>query len=298
MAGRGHGGRLPRALSYALLLVGLVGLAVPVVTELRTSWVTEQGISEIEATYSDMEDHDRSELLRQAEEYNRAILSATSTDGLLPYRQQLAYGGIDMIAHLSIPKLALNLPIYHDTDDDTLMTGVGHLEGTTLPVGTVGGRCVLAGHSGMPNARMFDDIHLLGIGDRFVIWTLGQALAYEVTETKVVWPEETDELLPVPGEDLVTLVTCTPYGTNTHRLLVTGRRCAYVPDEEEIPDAEVYVNRRTIPLLAAFGTICLTTLICVAIRAVRHARRGKAGASQVAYGSRVAGRPGRGRRDR
>ena len=109
----------------------------------------------------------------------------------------------------------------------------------------------------MSTSRMFDDIHLLGTGDRFVIWTLGDAFAYEVIESKVVWPEETDELLPVPGEDLVTLVTCTPYGINTHRLLVTGRRCEYVADEEVVPDTEVYINRRTIPLMVALGAVML-----------------------------------------
>ena len=259
--------------SVAVLLVGLVGLAIPVAAEMANIWDTEKHISGIESAYDQMADEERAYLLDQAARYNASVLSAKADDGLLPYRQQLAYGGIDMIAHLSIPSLALDLPIYHDTDDDTLMAGVGHLEGSALPVGTPGGRCVLAGHSGMSTSRMFDDIHLLGPGDRFVVWTLGDARAYEVIESKVVWPEETDELIPVPGEDLVTLVTCTPYGVNTHRLLVTGRRCEYVPDEEVVPDAEVYVNRRTVPLMVALGAVALVGIALGIASAVRHTRR-------------------------
>ena len=265
--------RILLVVSVVVLLVGLVGLAIPVATEMSNIWDTEQHISSIESAYDQMADEERAYLLNQAARYNAAVLSARRADDLLPYREQLAYGGIDMIAHLTIPSLALDLPIYHDTDDDTLMAGVGHLEGSALPVGTPGGRCVLAGHSGMSTSRMFDDIHLLAPGDRFVVWTLGDALAYEVVESKVVWPDETDELIPVPGEDLVTLVTCTPYGVNTHRLLVTGRRCEYVPDEEIVPDAEVYVNRRTIPLMIALGMVALVGSALGIAAAIRHVRR-------------------------
>lgn len=154
------------------------------------------------------------------------------------------------------------------------MIGVGHLEGTTLPVGTAGGRCVLAGHSGMPNARMFDDIHLLEEGDRFVVWTLGTPLAYEVCDIQVVTPEHSELLLPEEGEDLVTLVTCTPYRVNTHRLLVTGRRCAYVDNEEVVAPVEVYVNQRTGPLLIGLALVVLVAVAgIVRAAARRHAAR-------------------------
>lgn len=272
---RGALGKIVRLWPYVLLLIGIVGLARPVAEVLRESWDTQQGISRIESEYSDMEDEERDWLISQATLYNTALLSAMPLDGLLPYPEQLAYGDTDMIAHLSVPSLSLNLPIFHGTDENTLMTGVGHLEGSALPIGTPGGRCVLAGHSGMPNARMFDDIRLLDVGDRFVVWTLGEARAYEVIETKVVWPEATEELIPIPGEDLVTLVTCTPYGVNTHRLLVTGRRCEYVPDEEVIPDIEVYVNQRSIPLLVACATTGLVALVGIVSGIVRKVKMRK-----------------------
>lgn len=191
------------------------------------------------------------------------------TGGLAPYAEQLSFPKPDMIAHLVVPKLSLDLPIYHGTEENTLMIGVGHLEGTALPVGTSGGRCVLAGHSGMPNARMFDDIHLLEKGDRFVVWTLGTPLAYEVCDIQVVTPEHSELLLSEEGEDLVTLVTCTPYRVNTHRLLVTGRRCEYVEHEEVVPPVEVYVNKRTGPLLIGLGLVVLVAVIGIVRATVR-----------------------------
>lgn len=261
---------------YVVLLLGIVGLARPVALDLYESWQAQQSIAVVEATYDAMEDETRNAIMEEARAYNAALATARPLDERVPYEKQLSYANVDMIAHLSIPKVSINLPIYHGTNENTLMTGVGHLEGSALPVGTVGGRCVLAGHSGMPNARMFDDIHLLEPGDRFVIWTLGEAFAYEVFDVEVVLPNATDRLIPVAGEDLVTLVTCTPYGTNTHRLLVTGRRCEYVEDEEVIPETEVYVNRRTVPLMIGLGATGLVFVSGIAFRVAGRRRRRKA----------------------
>lgn len=218
------------------------------------SWQAQQSIATIESEYKTMETAETDALFAEAEAYNQATIQNTQHDGL-PYEKQLAWGSSDMIARLSIPKLSLELPIYHGTDENTLMIGVGHLQGTQLPVGTKGGRCVLAAHSGLPHARMFDDIQALNTGDKFVIWTMGRPMAYRVISSEVVTPDQADRLLPEPGRDLVTLVTCVPYNVNTHRLLVTGERCEYVPGEENVPSVEAYVNRRTIPLLAGIAIV-------------------------------------------
>lgn len=241
--------RILKFVPYVLVAVGLVLLGRPMIEDLYESWKAQQGIQAVESAYEQMDEAKRAELIQEAEVYDEELLHGSLSDDRLPYNKQLSYEDVDMISHLVVPKLSLDLPIFHGIDDNVLMIGVGHVEGTSLPVGTVGGRCVLAGHSGMPNARMFDDIHLLEKGDRFVLWTLGEAYAYEVIDSEVVEPSAVEKLNPVEGEDLVTLVTCTPYRVNTHRLLVTGRRCEYVPDEEIIPDTEVYVNRRTLPLI-------------------------------------------------
>lgn len=260
---------------YMLLVFGLVMLGYPIACDMWESHQAQDAISEIESTYDAMGDVNVRALWDDAVRYNELLLTRGDLAEVAPYEQQLSFPKPDMIAHLVVPKLSLDLPIYHGTEENTLMVGVGHLEGTALPVGTAGGRCVLAGHSGMPNARMFDDIHLLEKGDRFVVWTLGNPLAYEVCDVSVVTPEHSELLLPEDGEDLVTLVTCTPYRVNTHRLLVTGRRCEYVPDEEVIPSVEVYVNRRTGPLIAGLAATAAVALAGIAGAARRRGSRGR-----------------------
>jgi sortase A len=257
---------------YVVIAVGIFGLGRPVAIEMYESWRAQRNIANIESEYDQMEEESRDALMKEAEAYDEQLLSGRGLDGRAPYAKQLAYGNQDMMAHLVIKKLSIDLPIYHSIDDNVLMVGVGHVEGSALPVGTVGGKCVLAGHSGMPNARMFDDIHLLEKGDRFVIWTLGRPLAYEVVSSKVVEPTAVEELSPEAGRDLVTLVTCTPYGVNSHRLLVTGERCKYIEDEEVVPKLEVYANRRTVPLLIGCGIVLLVAVSGIVWR-VRHRHR-------------------------
>ena len=255
---------------YVLVAYGLFGLARPVVLDFLETQQAQENIVSMESTYDEMAERERESLWQDAVRYDDALLSGQSLVDSLPYEKQLSYQDADMMAHLVIPRLSLDLPIYHGIDANVLMTGVGHVEGSALPVGSVGGRCVLAGHSGMPNARMFDDIHLLREGDRFVVWTLGKPLAYKVIESKVVEPTASEALLSVAGHDLVTLVTCTPYGVNSHRLLVTGERCEYVPDEEEIAVVEAYLNRRTIPLLIGLSIVVLVSVVCFVVRRKRN----------------------------
>ncbi len=137
----------------------------------------------------------------------------------------------DTMGTIEIPKIAVNLPIYHGTDAQTLEKGVGHLRQTALPIGGAGSHAVLTGHTGLPNAKMFDGLSKLKIGDKFYVHVLGETLAYEVDAINVVKPEEVRLLNPISGEDHVTLLTCTPYGVNTHRLLVRGVRVPYVEEE-------------------------------------------------------------------
>ena len=139
--------------------------------------------------------------------------------------------GDGIMGYLSIPKINIKLAIYHGTADDVLQTGVGHLNGTKLPIGGESTHCVVAAHRGLPSAKLFTDIDQLRNGDKFYIHVLDQVLAYEVDQILVVEPEDTDALAVEEGEDLVTLLTCTPYGVNTQRLLVRGHRVDYVADE-------------------------------------------------------------------
>ena len=208
--------------------------------------VSEKYHSDVETTYTAaIEDTDAAELTAQreaAEQYN-AMLSgaATITKGgasapPLPYAEQLTVGGV--ICYIDIPKINVYLPVQHGTGAETLEKSVGHVVGTSLPVGGSSTHAVLSAHSGMASSKLFSDIDQLEVGDVFYIHVLGEALAYKVDAINTVLPTDTSLLQIEEGKDYVTLVTCTPFGVNTHRLLVRGHRVPYVPEQEATAAAE------------------------------------------------------------
>lgn len=160
--------------------------------------------------------------------FSQEALRSASED----YPELLDITGSGIMGYVRIPSIQVNLPIYHGTEDATLEIGVGHLLGSSLPVGGESTHVVLTGHSGMASQKMFSDLNLLQIGDVFYLDVLGETLAYEVDQIKTVLPYDTTYLGIAEGEDLCTLVTCTPFGVNTHRLLVRGSRISYEPESE------------------------------------------------------------------
>ena len=201
--------------------------------------VSEKYYSDVETTYTAaIEDTDAAELTAQrqaAEQYN-AMLSGTAaiTEGgasapPLPYADQLTVGGA--MAYVDIPKINVCLPVQHGTDADTLERAVGHVVGTSLPVGGSSTHAVLSAHSGMASFKLFSDIDQLAKDDMFYIHVLGEVLAYKVDAINTVLPTDTSLLQIENGKDYVTLVTCTPFGVNTHRLLVRGHRIPYTPEQ-------------------------------------------------------------------
>lgn len=157
------------------------------------------------------------------------IPEAVGSGASSEYERLLAADTTGLMARIKIPKINVDLPIYHGTSDDTLEQGVGHLEGTALPVGGETTHSVLTAHRGLAKAELFDNLDQVRTGDTFTVEVWGEVLTYRVRETRVVKPNETQSLYPVMGEDLVTLVTCTPLGINTHRILVTGERVTPTP---------------------------------------------------------------------
>ena len=223
-------------LAAACGVVALGLLLYPLVGEL----LNEKYHSDVETTYTAViADTDDAELTVQreaAQQYN-AMLSgaATITEGgasapPLAYAQQLTVGGV--MAYVDIPKINVCLPVQHGTDADTLERAVGHVVGTSLPVGGSSTHAVLSAHSGMASSKLFSDIDQLTEGDTFYIHVLGDTLAYKVDSIHTVLPTDTSQLQIEDGKDLVTLVTCTPFGINTHRLLVRGHRVPYTPEQE------------------------------------------------------------------
>lgn len=232
---------MKRWLLAAACGVAALGLMLyPLVGEL----LSERYHSDIETVYTaTIEDTDKTELTAQreaAQQYNAMLSGAVAiTEGgasapPLAYVQQLTVGGV--MCYIDIPKINVYLPVQHGTGAETLEKSVGHVVGTSLPVGGSSTHAVLSAHSGMASSKLFSDIDQLAEGDVFYIHVLGEVLAYKVDAIHTVLPTDTSLLQIEDNKDLVTLVTCTPFGVNTHRLLVRGHRVPYVP-EQEVPAA-------------------------------------------------------------
>lgn len=229
-----------------IFLAGLSLLLYPFVANQWNNYRQKQLISSYEQTVSQKEasngiDYDAE--LKKAEAYNEALLPSILPDSFAiadaseedqTYMNTLNIAGDEMMGIVEIPKIDIKLPIYHTTKEDVLKQAAGHLEGSSLPIGGKSTHSVISAHRGLPSASLFTDLDQLKKGDHFLIHVLNKTLCYEVDKISVVKPEETSALAVEEGEDLVTLLTCTPYGVNTERLLVRGHRVPYV--EQEVAD--------------------------------------------------------------
>ena len=192
------------------------------------------------------------------------------------YFDVLNQGGDGIMGYIDIPKIAVKIPIYHGTAEATLLKGIGHLEGSSMPTGGVGTHSVLTGHTGLANAKMFTDLVKLGVGDVFYLHILDQTLAYKINAIpEVVLPEKTDSLKRVSGKDYCTLVTCTPYGINSHRLLVRGERTEYIPSQNEpTPIAAVIERFKDWDMLIGLGVgVALIAVIILIVVLLRRKKR-------------------------
>ncbi len=239
---------LPTLCCILGVLLGLLLLCYPMVSNALYEQRQDGVIETYTATagYSDLA-QERAEALAAAQAYNRQLatgilsledpfLTPTVAQEDGEQRSILDLSGTGVIATLSIPALDLELPVYYGTDSDTLAQGIGVLEISSLPVGGEGTHTVLCGHSGLSSARLFSDLDQLTVGDVFTLQVLGQTLAYQVDQITTVRPEDLSQLEIDPDEDYCTLLTCTPYGVNTHRLLVRGTRVE--PEEESAVETE------------------------------------------------------------
>ena len=267
-------------ISFVLFAVAGVLLAYPLVSTI----INSKYHSDIETAYTAaIEDSNADELEQQreaAEQYN-AMLSGTasiSEGGAsappLAYAQQLTVGGA--MAYVDIPKINVYLPVQHGTDADTLEKSVGHVVGTSLPVGGSSTHAVLSAHSGLASSKLFSDIDQLAEDDVFYIHVLGDTLVYEVDSIHTVLPTDTSLLQIEDGKDYVTLVTCTPFGVNTHRLLVRGQRVPYVPEQEapaaaEKPVASSWTQHYLTGLGVGLGAMAVIGGVYFLVRRVRHA---------------------------
>ena len=270
-----------------MLIIGLSLLLYPTVSnylnQLNQTWI----IAEYTDTVSGINAQKYQQIIDSATEYNEQLKSKNNrwimseTDREL-YEQQLNVTTSGAISYIEIPKIECSLPIYRGSGNVILQNAVGHVEGSSLPVGGLGTHCVLSGHRGLPSAELFSRLDELVKGDLFYIQTLDQMLVYEVDQITVVLPDELEELNIVDDKDYCTLVTCTPYGINSHRLLVRGTRIE-LPEENSIIDSDSQMNNQKqeekgpncvlmISLVAAFAT---TALIVIFVVFKFRVRRGK-----------------------
>ena len=211
------------------LVAGLSLLLYPTVSDYWNSLHASQAVASYDQAVKNMDEGKYDELLQRAGQYNRNLflrgsLFALTDEEREDYNSQLDIDGSGVMGYIEIPTIKVSLPIYHGTSDDVLQVAVGHLEWSSLPVGGESTHCVLSGHRGLPSAKLFTNLDQLAEGDLFVIRTLDEVLTYEVDRILIVLPSELQALAAEEGKDLCTLVTCTPYGVNSHRMLVRGHR--------------------------------------------------------------------------
>lgn len=229
--------------SNALLLLMLVaGLSLLLYPSFSNYWNDRhqtKAIVNYVQVVSQLKDEDYSHIWDSAFDYNASLLQRHNSYVLteeqqLRYQEELNLTGNGVMGYIEIPSIQVNLPIYHGTEDAVLQVAVGHIEWSSLPVGGESTHCVVSGHRGLPSARLFTDLDQLAVGDYFLLNVLDQILTYEIDQIRIVEPNVTEDLLIQEGRDLCTLVTCTPYGINSHRLLVRGHRVDNLEQAQQV----------------------------------------------------------------
>lgn len=260
-----------------IFLAGLGFFLYPTVSNLWNRAHQSRAIATYTKQVEKLDDSQNKEMLKAARKYNKSLLKKSdhwklSKKDKKKYESLLDVSGTGIMGYIEVPKIDCSLPIYHGTDEGALQIAIGHLEGSSLPVGGKSTHCVLSGHRGLPSARLFTDLDQMEEGDVFVLNVLGRKLAYEVDQIKVVLPDEMSDLEIVQGKDLCTLVTCTPYGINTHRLLVRGHRTKYIEETVVRVQKEAEKKETGIWLLASGGAVFLIIIIIVVVKRRRKRR--------------------------
>ncbi len=256
-----------KIVTIVLLVAFFVGLSVlfyPTIADQYNRRVQSHAIAEYEYVLEEMSEEKRKEILNEAREYNSELAKLSfpfvKYNEIQNYESVLDISGNGLIGHISIPLINVELPIYHGCSESVLGFAVGHLEGSSFPVGGESTHAVISAHRGLATARLFTDLDELSEGDYFTITVLDEALTYQVDKISIVLPDETEQLNIVEGKDYVTLVTCTPYGINSHRLLVRGVRTdnqseksvAHVSPQAYLIEPLVVAPFCAIPMLLVF----------------------------------------------
>lgn len=283
--------KIPTIIVILIVIAGLSFLLYPTLSDYLKSIAYNRAIESYHAVIADIDDETYDDLMAEAKAHNDILLARGNVRATLTDEEMAEYEGLlridesGIMGYVVIPKINVSLPIYHGTKDSVLQSGIGHLEGSSLPIGGEGTHSVLSGHRGLPSAKLFTNIDQLVVGDTFTVRVLREVLTYEVDEIRTVLPHEVNSLQIVEGQDYCTLLTCTPYGVNTHRLLVRGHRIP-TPEGE---DAETFdriilqQNREHYMKFVGYiaGSVLLLIIIIVIVIIVKRRKKRKARAAEA-----------------
>ena len=253
-----------------IFLTGVSLLVYPTFSDWWNSMHQSRAIAAYQDQVNTLDDSQYEEMLEKAKAYNETLVGKEdrynlSDSEVEEYNSLLDVTGTGIMGYVVIPKINVRLPIYHGTDPAVLEIAIGHIAGTSLPVGGASTHCVLSGHRGLPSAKLFTDIDQLEVGDQFMLEVLGDTLTYEVDQITVVLPDELDDIEIEEGKDLCTLVTCTPYGVNTHRLLVRGHRVETVEQNHvRVVSDAVQIEPMTVSLAIGLPVLVIIMVLRIA----------------------------------
>lgn len=271
-------------LPAVLIIAALILVSYPFISNMLQEQSADSIVSALDKEAEDMEDEDLQDKIEAARRYNEKLTEVRSslidpfnetTSEDSEYEELLCMTDDGIMGYIDIPSIDITLPIYHGTSSAVLEKGVGHLEGTSLPVGGESTHSVLTGHTGLSNARLFSDLTELEEGDVFILSIMGEKLAYEVDQIKVVEPDNLDDLYVIDGEDHCTLLTCTPYGINSHRLLVRGTRTDYeeaMADEsnfEKKEEQSAWMQEYMGSLILSFAVFMIFLILFLIVKKIR-----------------------------
>ena len=267
--------------TIVLILIFLVGLSLllyPTVSNYWNALHQSQAIVEYSRRVEEMDGELYEKLWNEAIEYNRVLADRSDRFEMTradrqEYESLLNVSGNGIMGYIEVPAINCSLPIYHGTNEAVLQTSIGHLEGSSLPTGGAGTHCVVSGHRGLPSARLFTDLDKLTEGDIFILKVLDQTLTYEVDQILTVDPYDLSALAIDPQQDYCTLVTCTPYGINTHRLLVRGHRVENRTQTQDITEARDISQVNPVLILSLAAGVIIILIIILLVRARRKNRR-------------------------
>lgn len=248
-----------------VILIGIGLLSYPTVSDWWNRFHQTRAVASYAAAVSQMKTEDYDRLFAEADDYNRKLAGtgmkwSMTDEEIQEYNSILDISENGIMGYIDIPRIRQTLPIYHGTDDAVLQIAIGHLAGTSLPVGGDSTHCVVSGHRGLPSARLFTDLDRLIVGDIWTMTVLNRTVTYEVDQIRIVEPEDLSELQIVQGRDYCTLLTCTPYGINSHRLLVRGHRIANLDGDANVTADAMQVDQTLVAIVVA---IIILLILCV-----------------------------------